>query len=237
MAPFQRVSRCVYGRAAATIRTYKAGIEKYGRLNHSGSSLSLEELISPLHARFELCNYLLNQGEFELLFIELWRIHEAQVNRLCKAKFCKEWAVPVHEVNTFFSSNGLRVTAWNLFNAAFEIPWANAAGVDEVDNQFWQHVRNQVTHGRSSISSAELEMGCFAICGIISRLAKWGREQSIGFDGLEHLGSIGLSTVNTANGSLAETLEDVKENVKAFPSNRWVEFKEKLTVFEKPEDK
>lgn len=116
MPPRQRIFRSALGRATGIMRTYDETLTQHGRLNHCGAAESLSILEIPQPRRFQLCDYLWNQGEFQTLFVELWRLHEAQINRLCKAQFRKEWAVPACEVNTFFSTDGLRVDGWKLFN-------------------------------------------------------------------------------------------------------------------------
>jgi hypothetical protein len=133
--------------------------------------------------------------------------------------------VPAHEVNAFFSSDGLKVDGRRLFSAVFGIAWADAVGVDEGDYDAWRRTRNQVIHGRSSTVSAELEQGSVAICEMVGCLAKWGCSQKIGYDGLTHLGSIGLPTVNTADGRLSDVLDNVKDDIQSFPSKRWAAFK------------
>ena len=232
----QRIFRCAYGRAKALMDAYDASLASNKRLNHAGyvNHISVIKQSSP--QQHGLCDYLWNQGEFQTLFVELWRIHEAQINRLCKAQIRKQWAVPVLEVNSFFSSESLSVDGWKLFNAVFEIPWSSAAGIELNAYNRWHGIRNQVVHGRSSIDPFELEQGCVAICEIISRLAQWGSGHSIGYDGLAHLGSIWLPTLKTADGSLTEILDEVKDNIKGFSEKRWVVLKEKLAEFEKLED-
>jgi len=228
MPPRQRIFRSALGRAAGIMRTYDETLTQHGRLNHSGASESLSILRIPQPRRFQLCDYLWNQGEFQTLFVELWRIHDGQINRLCKAFFRKSLCVPSREVNMFFSSEGLNVDGWILFNAVFQIPWSHAASVDEIEYLHWKKVRNQLVHGRSTVHPAQLEQGCVALCEIIRRLAEWGSTQTIAFDGLAHLGSIRLPTVKTADGSLEDVLEDVRDDIEGFPVRRWEELKRNL---------
>ena len=193
----QRIFRCAYERAAATLRTYDITLEQYGRLNHAGAAGALLVLKASQPQRFELCDYLWNQGEFQTLFVELWRLHAEQINRLCKASFRKEWAEPAREVNTFFSSDGLMVDGWKLFNEVFEIPWSAVTAIGEADHQNLQRIYNQIVRGRLSVSPTELEQGCILLCVMIQGLAEWGRAQSISYDGLMCLDSIGLPTLKT----------------------------------------
>lgn len=230
--PRQRIFRSVYGRATAIMKIYDTGLMQHGRLNHTGLSGSLSVLMDSQPQRFDLCDYLWNSGEFQSLFIELWRIHESQINRMCKAQFRKEWHIPAKQVNEFFGEDGLTIDGWRLFNAVFEISWSSAAKVDHSVYRRWQITRNQLIHGRSFIDNVELELGCVAICDFIRCLADWGRNQPLLYDGLAHLGSIGLPTYKTAKGSLEEVLEEVKDSIHAFPEKRWSVFKKKLEKYE-----
>lgn len=228
MPPRQRIFRSAFGRAASIMRTYDEALQQHVRLNLTGKIEALFVLKGPLPRSFQLCDYLWNQGEFQTLFIELWRIHEAQINRLCKAQFRKKWAVPAQEVNLFFSEYGLRVDGWNLFNAVFEISWSKAVGMDDDGYMYLQRIRNQVIHGRSSNAPAELEQGCVAICKTIKRLAHSELLQPIRYDGLAHLDSIGLATLKMVDGSLTDCLEEVADEISNFPNKKWEQFKNQM---------
>lgn len=236
MPPRQRIFRSTAGRAENVMLSYEVGLQHHGRLNHKGHADCLIILKDSQPKRFQLCEYLWSKDEFQALFIELWRVHEAQINRLCKAQLRKEWAVPAHEVNAFFSSEGLCFDGWKLFSAVFNESWVNAASVDGDEYHFWHRVRNQIIHSRSAISPAELEKGCVAICNYIDCLARWGNRQTIAYGGLAHLGLLGLPTVVTADGSLTEILDDVKDNIQGFPEKRWAVFKEKLSELQTSQD-
>jgi hypothetical protein len=224
----QRIFRCAYGRAKASMESYDGSLALHNRLNHASSISHLSVLNQYSPKRYGLCDYLWNQGEFQTLFVELWRIHDSQINRLCKAQFRKEWTVPAHEVNAFFSSDTLNVDGWKLFSAAFNESLQYAAGVDDGEYQAWYRIRNQVVHGRSTITEAKLEEGCVVICHLIARLAQWGCDQSIGYDGLAYLGSVGLPTINTAEGSLSDIFDEVKDEIQKYPQKRWVALQQKL---------
>lgn len=236
MPPRQRVFRSAVGRALGIMKTYDEALQQYGRLNQTGKSDALYVLKDFLPRRFQLCDYLWNRGDFQTLFVELWRIHESQINHLCKAQLYKEWALPAHEVNAFFSGDGLRVDGLNLFNAVFEAPWSSLVGVEMADYYTLRNLRNQIVHGQSSVESIELEQGCVAICEIIGRLGQWGIIQPIGYDGLAHFGSIGKPTLVAADdGRLPEIFNEVKVSITAFPEKRWALLKEKLSELKKTE--
>lgn len=225
MPPRQRIFRCAYGRARATMRRYDETLSEHGRVNQLGSASNLRILARSLRKAFELCDFLWNEGHFPTLFGELWRLHEAQVNRLCKAVLRKEWRVPARDVNAFFEQEGLGVDGFRLFRGLFGESWQLLAELDADEFSKWVGIRNQLVHGKGEVEGAVLEQGCVFVCEAMARLAEWGLAQSIAYDGLAHLGSIGLPTLKMADGSLSDRLEEVAGEIPAFPNGRWEAFK------------
>jgi hypothetical protein len=230
LAPRRRIFRSVYGRAAATMHGYDVGLTQHSRFNHGGASDALFLLKGPIPDRFEICDVLWNMGAFEPLFMELWRLHETQVNRLCKALLRKEWRVPAHDVNAFFGQEGLGIDGYKLFRGMFGETWQALAGLDADEFSRWVVIRNQLVHGKGGFEAAVLEQGCIFVCHAMGRLAEWGLGHSLNYDGLAHLGSIGLPTVKTADGRLSDRLEEVAGEIPGFPNKRWGAFKASLSV-------
>lgn len=226
----RRVLRCIYGRARATMRRYDETVSEHGRVNQQGPASTLRVLADSVPKAFEICDFLWNEGHFPTLFVELWRLHEAQVNRLCKAVLRKEWRVPARDVNAFFGQEGLGVDGFRLFRGLFGESWQALAGLDADDFSKWVDVRNQLVHGKGSFEGAVLEQGCAFVCEAMARIAEWGLAQPLAYDGLAHLGSIGLPTVKAADGSLSDRLEEVAGEIPAFPNKRWEAFKASLGV-------
>lgn len=210
------------------MRSYAQGLEKHGRLNHAGPASALLVLKASQSRQYELCDFLWNRGAFQSLFIELWRLHEAQINRLSKAQLRKEWSIPASKVNAFFAADGVAVEGWRLFEALFDTRWQAATGISEQIHKDWTKVRNQLVHARSSIAPAKLEQGCIYLCEVMSKLATWGLEQPFKYDGLAHLGSIGLPTSKTAEGSLEENLGERLDALPKHLLNRWHKFLREL---------
>lgn len=228
MPPRQRIFRCAYGRADATMRGYDDGLRAHGRLNHAGLADHLSFLQS-LHTRlFTLLDYLWNQGHFVALFVELWRLHERQINQFCKAAFRKDWQVPAADVNAFFEDRSFAIDGWSLFNAVFGGTWQQAARVDGGQYKDWVALRNSLIHGRSTAPGEQLEEGCVFLCRAIEALAAWGQSQPMAYDGIRHLGSIGIPTYKTADGSLTDRLEEIADEVPGFPGKRWERFKAEI---------
>jgi hypothetical protein len=228
MPPRQRIFRSVYGRARATMASYDATLAETGRMNHSGAAGALTFLRDVLPDRYALLDYLWMSGEMATLFIELWRLHESQINKLCKAVLRKEWRVPASEVNVFFESPVLAIDGWRLFVGVFGSSWQAALGVSGDTYAEWVRLRNRLVHGRGTVPKQLLQEGCVFLCGVIAALATWGRAQPIGYDGLAHLGSIGLPTCKTADGSLTDRLEEVAEEIPRFSQKRWEQFKTEI---------
>jgi hypothetical protein len=225
MTPREKVFRSVYGRAEATISFFYKAINEGGRENPSGvrCELAFLQLLQP--RTFSICDYLWNSGHLRSLFVELWRLHEGQINKLCKAVLRKEWQVPASEVNAFFEDNNLAIDGWQLFAGVFGSSWQDASGVSGDVYQEWVSLRNQLIHGRGTAPKQRLEEGCVYLCGIIAALAAWGKAQSIAYDGLVHLGTIGLPTCKTADGSLTDRLEELSAEIPNFPTKKWERFK------------
>lgn len=225
MPPRQRIFRSVYGRARATIADYDATILAHGRENLSGAADAIAFLHDVLPERYATLDLLWMSGEMATLFVELWRLHESQINRLCKALLRKEWQVPAREVNAFFENPALAIDGWRLSAAVFGQPWQAEPAVGADAYSEWVRLRNQLVQGRGAASKLRLEQGCVFVCDAIRGLSAWGLAQPIAYDGLRHLGSIGLPTVKTADGSLSERLEEVAGEILDFPKRRWEEFK------------
>ena len=64
------------------------------------------------------------------LFVELWRLHESQINKLCDVVFRKLWRVPAYEVNAFFDNPKINIDGWRLFSCVFGRSVQSIPGVD-----------------------------------------------------------------------------------------------------------
>lgn len=222
-----RIYRSVFGRAASTMRQYDSTLESFGRENISGIPTPLNQVKRLSETKSDLIDYLWNQEAFEALFVELWRLHEVQLNKLCRAKFRKQWRIPAHEVNALFASDGVSLDGWRLFEVAFGQPWAAAIGIKSIEHRQWVGVRNQLIHGREAFPPMELQRGCSYLATIVTALATWGLQQPFQYDGLAPLGSIGLPTVATAEGSLVEELDEgVASNGRGMSRRRLIEWEQ-----------
>ncbi len=225
MPPRQRIFRCAYGRADATMRGYDEGMRAHDRSNQAGLANHLF-FLQPLDSRlFTLCDYLWNQRHFAALFVELWSLHERQISQFCKATFRKDWQAPAADVNAFFEDRSLATDGGLLFNAVFGSTWHQAVRVDSRQYKDWVALRNNLIHGRSTAPGEQLQEGCVFLCRAIEALAAWGQSQPMAYDGIRHLDSIGIPTYKTADGTPTDRLEEIADEVSCFPGKRWEQFK------------
>ena len=233
MSPRQRIYRSALGRTLDIMRTYDEALMRHGRLNHMGASKSLLVIKAAQPVRFQLCEYLWNQGEFYTLFVELWRIHEAQINRLCKAQFLKEWGVPLEVVNEFFSNENFILDGWQLFCVVFGDSWENVIGTSMAEYRAFHTLGNQIIHARSMISSTKLEDGCVAICSYIGQMSQWALSHPFSYSGLTTLDTIDFSILDTNEECLDETLDVNADERKCFNDERWRAFIDKISEAQK----
>ncbi|MEQ8612611.1 MAG: hypothetical protein RIC37_01200 [Gammaproteobacteria bacterium] len=223
--PRQRIFRSVYGRAAATMRIYDSGIKAHGRLNHAGRAASLRFLEYIYPSLFKLYDYLWNTCQLETLYLELWRLHERQINNLCKAVIRKEWSVPVSDINSFFEDSASVIDGRYLFIGVFGQNWQSAACIDEEAYNQWGILHKKLVHGHSTTPNQVLVDGCMFFCHALEALVAWGNSQPIGYDGISSLESIGIPTCKTEDDSIIDLIEDVGNEVRDLPNKRWEQFK------------
>ena len=230
MPPRQRIFQSVYGRYQSILNKYDEALQAHGRVNFMGNAQPLT-FLNPINKKlYEHCDYLWNTKQHQTLYIELWRLHESQINRLCKATIRKEWAVSARDINTFFEDESLLVDGWQLFKEVFGNSWQSASGQSERTHQTWLKVRNQLIHGRGLVEPAHFEAGCAYLCNIIESLAIWGLTQITAYDGLARLDSIGQPTDKSIDDSLNERLEGITGEISEVTIKRWKVFKENMIM-------
>jgi len=226
----QRIFRCVYGRASASMRLYDHSLANAGRENLAGEAANLRFLRQISPAMFSMGDYLWQTGTFETLFVELWRCHEGQVTRLCKATLFKDWRVPAREINVFFDGLGSEVNARRLYAVTFGKNWPDATGVDQGAYEEWFRLWRELICGRSVVAKDELERGCVYLCGAIHSLAVWGLAQPIAYDGLAGLETIGIPTCRLADGTRTDRFDEPAPEMQGFEPERWETFKSQIVV-------
>lgn len=184
LQPRQRVFRCVYGRAESTMRYYDSAVEQFGRTNLAGPAEALFFLKGLDPAAYYFCDYLWNKGQISTLFYQLWRLHELQIKHLCQAMIHKDWHISAHDTEEFFSALAVDIDSLVLFQSAFGVPWSVASGhLEEVYRDF-EALHCRLLRQRSHVSLESVEKACINLCGIVDRIARWGRDQEkISLDG------------------------------------------------------
>lgn len=218
--PRQRIFHCAYGRAAATMEFYDRSLAEGGRGNLTGNSHAIQFLKQIDPAVFDLCDYLWNAGQYQPLFLELWRIHETQITRLCKAKLYEEWGVPVREMNLFFADEGSEVEGRRIFTGVFGDILESACGDSEAAHHSRIIIRDQLLRGRTSPDATQLEEACVAFCEAIQAMATWGLTQVRPCDGLAEFSTTGLFYDKSAGGGLS----DGSAQIPAFQEAKWKAF-------------
>jgi hypothetical protein len=213
MAPRRRIYLSLVERSIAQMNTYDSTLAAQGRSNKTGMSSSMESLVRSRGNSFTNLDMLWNTGRLETLFIELWRLHESQINTLCKALFHNIWGVPEREVSAFFGDDSLRIEGWKLFELAFETPWLVATGTNEAENVEWGRVLDKLLHARDSVGSFHVEAGCVYLSQIITRLASWGLESRIKSDGLTTAIKVDIPFIESERNSTEESLDQGIESL------------------------
>jgi hypothetical protein len=229
MPPRQRIFTSAYGRAAAIMRAYDQGLEEHGRLNHGGFSDNLKVLRNHnLKDDYEICDFLWSKGAFQTLFMALWRVHAAQINRMYRVFLQKEWHVPPDEVNVFFGEEGVFLDSWRLFELFFDQKWQEATGTAEIEHKSWGTIRDQLINGQGRIAPVDLESGCIHLCRIIQNLAEWGTLQTWAYDGLVHLDSIAIPRQTTDDDGIKDQLNETIGLAKDFSDEQWENLKKRI---------
>lgn len=225
MAPRTRVYRCAWGHAKSSIYGNDQLLTKFSRENISGSASAIAFLSNIDRRLYELLDYLWNTGSLEALFLELWRFHESQIYRLCRAELLKQWLVPAIEINRFFENASPTVDSWRLFTGVFGQTGESALDPTAAKYMALRNLLNTLLHGRTAIPSDTLEEGSVCLCSIIESLAAWGKTQAIHYDGIGDLDSDSILTGKTADGSPGDHLEENAERTSNFSVEKWEKFK------------
>ncbi len=210
ITPRRRIFRAAYGRAAATMQYYDTHQVVHGRINQMGKASQLHELKTTVLANndFALCDYLWNQGYFTTLLLELWRIHEQQIARICSAYLTKKWNAPVTEVNRLLGQFRCLIAGWVVFDTIFSGQWTTAAGISEPEYLPGIELRDQLFHGGEDIETDHIEDRCVALCCVMLHLADWWANKQVALADHVADNSSGQLTDLAADGFLGELSVD-----------------------------
>jgi hypothetical protein len=173
MPPRQRIFRAVYGRANATMHFYDQSLDDWGRSNLAGGAESLRFLKTIDPSVHELCDFLWNRGDFDSLFLRLWRFHGSQILRFCKATLQAEWNIPAREIDALTDDPRFDLDHELFFTGVFGQSWQRAIGIGEEAHKDWAAIHDRLVRSRSSFEPGRLEEGCIYLCNTIQELAAW----------------------------------------------------------------
>jgi len=173
MPPRQRVFRSSYGRARSNMAVYDQFIDAHGRPNDAGPAGNLRFVWDLDPESRELCDFLWSSRRYESLFIELYRLHERVVNRMCSAFVRERYEVSAAEVDSFFGTGAPTLDGWVLFETVFGESWARAAGTQKETQKRWADIGSHLLRGRSEVPPRGLEQECVHLCSVIGNLANW----------------------------------------------------------------
>lgn len=227
MPPRQRVFRCAVGRARATMRLYDQALEDWNRENFAGAAASIRFLRSIDAKTFDALDYLWNTRRFATLFLELSRLHETQIRRVCKAILIREWQIPAAEVNGFLDQVGL--DGLSLFKGVRGRSWLMTGEAHDETHRKWLEVRDRVAQGLPAVVDDVLEAGCVDLCARIESLAAWGRREAIHFDGLGHHEAVDVPADHRRGQHHAEELVvHGSREIAETSRDRWEAFKKQV---------
>ena len=176
MPPRQRIYRSIYGRADAAMRFYDQAVRAAGRRNLSGLSEQLR-LIEPIDpGRYGLWDHLCNRGEWETLFVELWRFRWGQIRRLCGTWLERAWGVPSDEIRHLLDGCARNGDALHMLRQALDQGQLEVlAGVD-ASNEHLADIWSGMSRGDAPPGKATLAEACTQLCRSIEILASWGAD-------------------------------------------------------------
>lgn len=223
MPPRQRIFRSVYGRAEAVMHQYDTGLQSCGRENYSGNADSLRFLLQYDSDVYYFYDYLWNNNKLDSLFIELWRLHQQQIKKICCLFLINDCAVLTSSLIEFLVCLDGTVSGLDFFNAVFEfISYEDIVGKEHAYSELSDAYLILVS-GVVPTEYFVLEHQVCLICHLILSLANWAECQSmIAFAGLTEL-PIGSFDNAGANGSnLGKEVID---------SDKWNGLKAKMISF------
>lgn len=223
MYPRERIFRSVYGRAKFTMNSYDQGLQIHKRNNLCGFTANLNFLRQIDSDRYQFYDYLWNSDKLTSLFIELYRLHEHQIDQFCRIKFDREWQISSHEINNFLSDDVYSINKWTLFQEAFNESVADICKVSIDSHPQWKKIFNHLVHGQFYGFPIKLEEGCIYLCNIIQHLGNWGQiNKSIQHNGITQI--VEVDTINNYTNDVQRVKTHHLSNVD------WQEFCRKLKL-------
>jgi hypothetical protein len=219
LPPRERIFRSTFGRASAVMDGYDLALARDGRENVSHHLQSIHFLRPMSPKAFRLLDYMWNCGDYPALFVELWRLHQKQINELCRLIFLKEWKVSPENVNDFFGKTNETVSGYDLFSRVCDTPLEEIPDYEHKSYKRLERLVTQLLSVGFTDAGYKLEDDCLFICKLLESLSNWGISQSIGDSGLGELDCFEVSLCKTKDDYLIGQRDD--NDVGIPPNKRW----------------
>jgi len=193
MAPREKVWRCITGRAASTIRGYDRLLAIANRENMRGPAEHLVFLRRFDGAQYRFLDRLWNERLFPSVFLELYRLHERQIRRLCSGEFVRQAGQSTSALNLSRTPSPVR-TVLEMFSTVFGDSWEHASGSNKEEHARWMSIGIQLMRGEDELPGEQLEKGCIYLCSVIQNIAEWGlAKNALNRDGITALAGLGVA--------------------------------------------
>jgi hypothetical protein len=194
MFPRERVFRAVEGRAMAVMRQNDALLAEFGRCNLGSLDDEFGFLREHVGQKAEALDYQWMRGESASVYIELWRIFEVKLIKLCRVWFRKVLHASSLEVNAVIESSALYFPMHRVVAAIYAQTWEDISGVNEEIFHEWRLVRDHIVHGLRSYPRAKLEEGIVFLVMMARQLLEFCRSHSLVFqDSRPYVGRVNVS--------------------------------------------
>ncbi|MFX0201245.1 MAG: hypothetical protein ACFFCW_34440 [Candidatus Hodarchaeota archaeon] len=162
MAPRQRISRCIEGRARNQHKMYDAFLAECGRKNIRNASPQFEWLFEKNSELCLLIESLIAKNKHHLAFIELWRIQEHNLLDLFRAK-----KTPIKTANSDYEGNESSIGNYEILKETIRMYAHEITDLDMRKYQHWSGVRNKLVHGDNKFSKELILDGILYTIGIM----------------------------------------------------------------------
>ena len=184
MPPRQRIYRAAYGRALFNINCYDRGFNSSGRLNKAGFVDNLYFLKDLDYAAFNLCDYLWNNHNNELLFLELWRIHQTQLFNLCKGFLIRVFRLSSNEIDEFFERLNPNYDFKDIFEYVFNVSISDISSISKNQYRLLFKISKQLINSRYYGTLEELDKESEMVAQLVRNLSEWGSAQDFQYSGI-----------------------------------------------------
>ena len=231
MAPRQRVFRSVYGRAKAIMDFSDSSVASFNRTHRSGSENNIQFFQNLDSRLFDLFDFLWNERFFPALFIELWRYHQEQIIRICKAYIIESWGIAEEEVNLFFEELVTQNIDGKIFiNNLFIDPSLINYSIKKSDYKKYADIYKLVIRGFPPPNEEILEIGCVYTCELIQAFISWSEQFDVKYEPLVEQNLPPLKITDLFNHESKENLKNDNKVLRNIQKDLWNKYRLELLL-------